>query len=310
MIKYCFTTVASCDCLYKLIILYRSIYFHHKDFRLFVLCADEQSYKVLAELNYDCMVLLKLESVEDGMLKSIKKDRSFMEYCWTLKSVVLNYVINNYKEAVYYAHVDSDLCFFGSTDCLFEEAPSSSIFFTDHNNSNEFLYTYETSGRYNSGFVGFSNDSLGRYAANWWMERCLDWCYVTADVEKKLYGDQRYLEWMCDSFSNIHVINNKGANAAHWNIKRYNVNVKENNIYLDDDRLVFYHFSGFTIISPDEFNLSWLTNIDQTTLGLIYLPYMLLLSEEMNKIQKKYPGFDRGMFKLSPDKCMHYYKLK
>lgn len=310
MIKYCFSTVASCDCLYKLVLLYKSLSFHNRDFRLFVLCADEQSYKILKEYNFEKLSLIKLEEVEDEALLKVRQSRSFMEYCWTLKSVVLQLITDIHPDAAYYGHLDSDLCFFSGLDCIFEEAPDSSIFITDHNNSDEFLYTYESSGRYNSGFIGFKNDSTGRAAIQWWKEKCLDWCYVTPDINKRLYGDQRYLEWMYESFQGVHVIKNKGVNTAHWSVKKYKVALRDQSIYVDDDKLVFYHFSGFMIISPKEFSISWLTEIDPTTVDLIYLPYMMLLSEEIKHIQNKYRGFDKGFLKIDPGSCRQYYRLK
>ena len=49
-----------------------------------------------------------------------KSNRSFHEYCWTLKSIFLNYVINKYDNAKYYAHVDADLFFFSDLMLLFD----------------------------------------------------------------------------------------------------------------------------------------------------------------------------------------------
>ena len=310
MSKYHFTTVASSEYLFKMLVMYKSLLYHHKDFKLFVLCTDHKSYKMLSELKLDKMVPIKLETIEHYKLLNAKKNRSYMEYCWTCKPAVLYHVMKKYPNAQYFAHVDADLCFFSSIDAVFNEKPDSLAFITDHNNSNEFLNTYETSGRYNSGFFGCRNDPRALMIVQWWKEHCIEWCYVVPDVNKRLYGDQRFLEHMKERFDNIHVVKTKGANGAHWNIKGFVLSLRNGEVYLNEDKLIFYHFSGFSIMEEDAFNISWLIRLDDNIVNMIYLPYMKLLAETIKEIQCNYSGFDKGFFRLPVDRVPQYYKLE
>ena len=54
--------------------------------------------------------LLQVEELEDRELKAIKRKRKVNEYCWTLKSVLIEYLLVNYDlPSILYC--DGDLCF-------------------------------------------------------------------------------------------------------------------------------------------------------------------------------------------------------
>lgn len=312
MDKFHFTTVLSESHLFKLIPMYISLKENCKSFKLYILCANNSVYNILNKIKFENIILIQLTDIEDfeKSLKKAKESRSFHEYCWTLKPVLLHYIMNRYDEAQYYAHLDADLFFFSNVEEIFNENPKATIFLTDHRNSEEFKQYYELSGLYNSGFVGFRNNNISKKAVKLWMDRCIKKCTAVYDKENKTFGDQRYVEDWPKIFQNVHVVNSIGANAAFWNIKQYKVSKKGDNIFLNDEKLLFYHYSGLSIIGPKEFDLSYYYHIeDNNIVNYIYVPYINILSTAIENIKIEFPWFNLGFIdkKYLPNK--HNYIL-
>lgn len=304
-----FTTVVSSCYVYKFLAMQESLNQHCKNYQLFALCIDEETYRLLKKIPLKNVTLLNLSDLENDKLFAAKNNRNYHEYCWTLKPFILNYVMKEYDDTRYFAHLDADLFFFSSPEQIIDEAPKASLILTDHNNSDEFLHTYDTSGRYNTGFVCCKNDLTSYLAVEWWLEKCLEKCCIIADPQKGLYGDQRYVERWPELFRDVHIVNSKGANVAQWNIKGFSVNEKAGKIRIDNDNLIFYHFSGLSIISINEFNLSTFYKIDDEPLKLIYMPYIKALSNKIKIIHGIYPKFKDGILNRKIVRLVHYVKI-
>ncbi|MBL4931961.1 putative nucleotide-diphospho-sugar transferase [Clostridium paridis] len=295
MPKFHFTSVVSKYHLFKLIALYSSLKTRCSDFELFILCMDHETFEVLSKIGFEKVTLFKIEQLEDDQLLKAKSNRSFHEYCWTGKPLILHHVLTNYTDADYYAHLDADLYFYEDPMLIFKENPSASIFLTDHRNSKDFAFTYPLTGRFNTGFVGCRNDPIGVSAIKFWKEQCIENCSSTIDLVNKTFGDQRYTESWPQIFPNIHIVNSYGVNAAIWNIQDYTVTSQNGEAYLNNDKLVFFHFSGLTIISPKEVNLCWYYHIyNPIILNLIYLPYVYVLDEAIKQVTQNFPWFNFG----------------
>ncbi len=307
--KFNFTTVVSSHYLYKFLVMYKSLKHHCSDFTLFIMCVEDEVYKILEDMKLLDVILLKPKNIEIKELKSAKMNRIYLEYCWLLKSVTLNYVMENFKDADFYAHLDADLCFFGDPQAIFNEKKDTSLFLVDHNNSAKFLHTYESSGRFNTGFVGCKNDTTARRAIKWWQERCFESCSSSPDIEKGIFGDQRYVEKWQTLFGNTHIIQNKGVNVAVWNIENYKVSLVDKDVFVDDNKLIFYHFSGFCILSETEFSLTYFYPIENEPLNFIYLPYILLLNKAIKTVKHQYPSYNKGFVDGSRIPRIHRYNL-
>ncbi len=309
--KFHFSTVVSKGHLYKFLAMYASLERHCNSYRLYVLCANEESYQVLSKARFQNVEPVMLSTIEDEALLRAKENRIFHAYCWTLKPVFLNYVLNNHPDAKYFAHLDADLCFFNDPSLIFKENPNASLFLTHHRNSKDFFPYYDVTGIYNTGFVGCVNDETARIAIKRWHEQCIDNCPIREDIERKLFGDQRYVESWPNEYPNTHIVSSFGANTALWNITDYEVTQKENTVYVSNQPLIFYHFSGLTIISETEFNICWYYHIDdQATIELIYKPYLILLYNTILEVKKYFPWFKEGFLSREESPDTHYYRLE
>jgi hypothetical protein len=256
-------------------------------------------------------VPVMLSEIEDESLLRAKGDRIFHAYCWTLKPAFLHYVMEKFAECQYFAHLDADLFFFESPDSVFYEDPTASLFLTHHRNSRDFLKYYGITGVFNTGFVGCRNDIVARAAVRKWKDQCIEYCPINEDPLRKLFGDQRYVETWPEEYKGVHVAQSLGINTALWNIQNYTVSIKNNKVYLENYPLIFYHFSGMTIISKNEFNLNWYYHIDdQMVLNYIYMPYVLTLVNVMNEMNAYFPWFIAGFLKKEYTPDTHYFILE
>lgn len=304
-----FTTVVSVNYIYKFLAMQKSLEKHCNNYQIFVLCVDEVTSSILKGLPLKNITLIDLKDLEKDEILEAKNNRNYYEYCWTLKPFMLNYALKNHTDAEYFAHIDADLFFFADPKQIIEEDLNASLIITDHNNSRKFLHTYKTSGIYNTGFVCCKNDNVANLAVDWWLNKCLEKCALIANVEEGLYGDQKYIEKWPGLFPNVHVVRTKGANVAQWNIASFYPNLRRGEVFVNNDKLIFYHFSGLSILSEDEFSLSTFYKIDLNSLNYIYIPYIKLLSKYMGIVTQLFPDFKGGL----PDRRfvsnVHYHKL-
>lgn len=297
MKKYHFSMILSEFHLFKVLPMYVSLSKYCDDFELFILAMNDSVDKVLNKIGFENITVVKLEELEKSNtnLTIAKSNRTFHEYCWTLKPVFLEYIINKYSDAVYYAHVDADLFFFSNIDSIFNENSNASIFLTDHRNSEEFMHYYELSGQFNTGFVGFRNTDEGKAAIKLWRDRCLKRCTAEYDTINKTFGDQRYVEDWIDIFKDVHVVKSIGANVAFWNVKNYEFSKVDDLIYVNNQPLIFYHFCALVTLGSKEVELCSVYTIkDRELLNLVYEPYIKYLSYGINELKKEFPWFNSG----------------
>lgn len=310
MAKYHFSTVVSQNHFFKLLAMISSLQVHARDYKLFVLCVHDVVWNILMSIGFPNVVPVKLGEVENIRLQVAKSNRTFHEYCWTLKPVFLHYIMTTQRDAQYFAHLDADLFFFDDPENIFNEKPDASLFLTHHRNSRDFLGYYGKTGVFNTGFVGCKNDVTAIAAVTQWKERCIAYCSVREDHVRKIFGDQRYVETWPDEFQGVYVVQSPGANTALWNIANYTVSFKDGKVMINDSMLIFYHFSGFVIISKNEFNLNWYYHIDdEVVLEHIYKPYVSALVQAMKEMERYFPWFQVGFIPKELTPNTHYYVM-
>src|SRR5436190_9041293 len=79
------------------------------NFRLFVLCLDEVTYQFFIENNFNGIVPIKLNSLEenDNELLSAKNNRSIVEYYFTLSPCLPLYILKNWKDIDWVCSLDA-----------------------------------------------------------------------------------------------------------------------------------------------------------------------------------------------------------
>lgn len=154
--------------------------------------------------------------------------------------------------------------------------------------SKEFNQTMQTlTGNFNSGFISFKKDINGLQCVNWWDKMCVDSC--TSNPEDNKFGDQKYLDDMPFLFNNVYEITTQGINIGHWNYLKYKFTVSNDNVMVNNNKLIFYHFSGFRIIS--KYDIRQVHEEDRVNIPFIYQIYKRALGKIIDDVEKIDPNF-------------------
>lgn len=209
---------------------------------------DEDTFRILAEVKLENLILNKLSEIEDDHLLTLKGIRKIEEYCWTLKSVYLIYVLkyNNIDRLTY---IDADLFFYDDPDRILEGSNNCSVLLSEHDCNFDIKYVEDDVGRFNAGIISFKNNFRGRNCLYWWKKQCVKWCYNTTETGQ--FGDQKYLEQMHERYNEVLPIAVAGVNIAPWNDEKYRIYIKEGNLFINNDRLILYHYCGFRVVDKN-----------------------------------------------------------
>ncbi|WP_233696828.1 peptidoglycan-binding domain-containing protein [Paenibacillus profundus] len=306
--NYNFCIIAGKEYVVKAAALHDSLKRHTSNFNLFICCMDPIAFSMLGKMNLSNVILIRVEVIEDDRLRYAKSDRKMNEYCWTLKAPLIEFCLTHYGiDSVIYC--DGDIYFFSDPKPIFDEWGSHSVFMC---RQRDVEWVEQLYGRYQAGLIGFRNDQYGLESLRWWKEKCLEWCYHRAEEGK--FGDQKYLDYVPNYFPNIKISDNLGINAAPWNCiynNDFRIHRQNNELYIENDKLVAYHFACIAIYNENEFDL-W--SIGEITIGKvikneIYIPYLDKLRDIIASV-KVNDGYalSQALNHEDPSKAKTYYK--
>lgn len=281
---YHFATYFDKNYLAKGLLLFDSLFAHANDFRIYVLCLDDETYHFLER--YDTRVVaVRLSTLEALVpeLLTAKTNRSTIEYYFTVTSVWCHHLISTKKEIDILSYLDADLFFFNDLSSIYEELGDKSVLIIPHNFSpkNQSNYKY---GIYNVGFICWKNNHEGLDCLAQWKNDCLDWCYDR--LEEGKFADQKYLDAWPEQFD-TQISMNKGLNAAYYNIGHQDITKQKNEIYIDGDKLIFFHFHSIKQLNKNHYLVTLLDEegyANPLIIKGVYLPYLKLLNKVNTRI--------------------------
>ena len=298
MVKRYYCTYFDKSYLVRGLSLISSMNRHEKNYTLFVVCLDELTRVILGKLELTNVVLLSLHEIEerDVPLSVARRNRSLVEYYWTLTPSIILYLLRTYR-LDQLTYLDSDMLFFSSPDPIFHEFGDNSILIHAHRFS-EKKKPLEVYGIYNVGLMSFKNDENGIECLKWWRDRCNEWCY--ARVEDGKYGDQLYLNHFLTLFKKVHVLEHPGAGIAPWNHEQYNVtrDAVSGDIFVDGYPCVFYHFHALKFYQPNIIFPLPYNNYDfpKDILEICYLPYLYALHNSIFRVWEIVDDYAFGLY--------------
>lgn len=242
-----FTTYFDKNYLSRGLVLYNSLKEHCEQFELYILCLDIFTFKYFLKNKnlYPEVNILSIIDIEefDPELKSCKTNRSLIEFYFTLSPCLPLFVLKKF-DIPHICSLDADIMFFNSPKKIFRYLDNYSIIITPHNFSPE-LKSREIYGKFNVSFQLFKNNEKGLSCLEKWRMQCINWCYDKFEDGK--FADQKYLDnWIFNK--NVYVIDILGFGVAPWNISSYSVNMHGEQLYINNNKLIFYHFHGLRLI--------------------------------------------------------------
>lgn len=306
-----YVTLFDSNYLTRGLVMYRSLLLHAGEFHLWIICFDDLAYQLLSRLNLEKVTLVSLSQFEDEELLRIKPQRTRQEYCWTCTPSTALYVLNTEPHVDIITYLDADLMFFSSPEPIFTEVGNASILLIEHRNLPGFGKPPCDTSIYNVQFMMFRRNSEGLQALNWWRDRCIEWCF--ARFEDNKYGDQKYLDDWPERFTGVHILQQLGAGLAPWNAAQYSIKKIEDQVFVEKDPLIFYHFAAFRLHYFNIVYLFALYPISNEVREWLYPLYFNEMVQNYKLIQSFEPNFNLGIVGLPkmpkrPDKFYIFLK--
>jgi hypothetical protein len=224
--------------------LWLSLKRHDPSAVLWALCLDDVATKAvrgLGEIDLRALPLAELEAADPELL-AVKSSRSRAEYCFTISPCLPRWVLRQQPGIEVITYVDADMAFFSDPAPLFAELAGHHVLIVEHRFP-DFLKHYESYGRFNVGVLCFRNSAEGRRCLDWWREQCLAWCHDR--IEDGKFADQKYLDQWPRLFSGVVVGQHPGVDLAPWNWMNYRYRFAADQLLVDGQALIVYHFALF-----------------------------------------------------------------
>jgi hypothetical protein len=192
--------------------------------------------------------------VEELPIENVRKwifKHTLVELCTAVKGPAAQMIMAEHPaEELFY--FDPDIVILAPLDPLQESLRRHDVVLTPHqtgpDHDPDAILDNEVCslkhGVYNLGFLGLAPTAEGRRFADWWAERLRLFC--RAEIENGLFTDQRWADLTPAFFPTVGILREPGYNVATWNLTTRPVTgTSPFDLYIHDQRLVFYHFSGF-----------------------------------------------------------------
>jgi hypothetical protein len=267
-----------------------------KNYTLWIICFDTDLHQLLKKENLVNVRLLKMEDLETEELIEVKKNRSKVEYYWTLSPFIADFVFDRDKTLNILTYIDADLWFKEDPKNIIDDFINSNqaILLTDH----AYEYINDNSHKYGKYCVQFIvyDRSKSINIRKWWQKKCIEWCY--ARVENGKFGDQKYLEELPRLFGDqVHILKNKELILGPWNVFRF-----------PHGNLIAYHFHGLRLIDGSKVRIGEYP-IPVNVIENIYYPYLIDFKNAINIIVKN-NGYLRSQSKKMSIIYWIYINLK
>lgn len=240
------------DFVYKGLLLYHSLSRCDADFHIYIVCLHNEVKELLQKMRLEKATLIPLPDVEKEEKEplQVKASCDDREYPLDLKASACLYILNHFAEVDRIIWLAEGTYFFSDPDPIFQAWGDYSIVLTEEKRRGcSAQSSKEEAGINNTGFIGFKRDEYGR-------------------------------------LENAATIQNAGVNYTPYRIKRRKVTSDGSNIYIDGQKLIFFHFDGFIYYDGNEFDLCRdRLSISDEVIRWIYLPYIHASNEMMEYIR-------------------------
>lgn len=293
--------------LLKGLALHSSLIRHNPKAELWILTFDKYTENVLKKMSLKGVTVVALKDFEDKQLLAVKSTRHPVEYYWTCTPSWILYIMKKNPSVEDVVYLDGDIYFFSNPDMGVKEIGNKSLLAVEHRFPKGREGMEKTAGRFNVAFNVFKNNTIGKKCLERWRNQCLDWCYWKPEGDK--LGDQKYLdEWPKLYGEDLVISKNMGVDAAPWNVSQYKITNKNGDVYINNDKLICYHFHQFQILGPGHYSRVLGYTLQKTAIDLIYKPYEKELDDQYLKVKKFDSDFEIDKTKQDV-KMLAWHKL-
>jgi hypothetical protein len=235
--SYC--TLFDKNYLFQALALHRSLMRHAGDFQLYALCMDSTAYALLDRLKVASLIPMHVDELITAEVSQVRQRTTHGQFCWVCQPLVCEFVLDRMGVDMV-TYLEADSMFFSDPQALFAEIGDRSVSLVPHNYSAEFDNS-GTAGRFCIQFNAFRDDTAGRRVLAYWKES--NFRYDRS--APRLYPGQTCLDDWPSRFEGVAVIGHRGAGVAPWNIRGYELRMRDPGPTVDGVPVVFYHYHQY-----------------------------------------------------------------
>jgi hypothetical protein len=281
--SYC--TLFDKNYLYQGVALHDSLVATARDFKLYALAMDEEAFVMLRRLKRESLVPVRVDDLLTDEVRAVRARTSHGQFCWVSQPLICEHLLERHGlDMVTYLEADS--YFFSDPEVLFQELGSDSMSLVPHSYSAEFDNSKQ-SGRFCVQFNAFRNDARARAVL-------LDWKAENFRYDKSrplLFPGQICMDTWPSRFAGVKVIGHKGAGVAPWNVRGYEVTVRDGVPHVDGVPVVFYHYHQYGRLRSGAHELGSYP-MTQQVIDVFYRPYVAALSRAEMEVKRVDPTFN------------------
>lgn len=218
----------------------------------FIICVIGERKHMPAEDGYDFIFLGELNDHRiEGMLQRYQP----FELSCALKPYYALHIFNQYPSVERLIYLDGDIHVFGKIEQQSDAAITITPHRTRYVNYLPGLDNFSTTellryGVYNAGYFELLRKEETFKFLNWWAMLLEEYAFALPD--KHIFTDQLWLSVIHSFFDDVHINKKPGYNAGFWNLIERTVTEKGESFFVNDEPLVFYHYSRYNLELPDD----------------------------------------------------------
>lgn len=225
------------------------------DIDFYVLVVDTKDPSFEATCGLDRLVWVEDMGISNFRQLAFKFD--ILELNTDVKPFMLTRLAQSY-EFVFY--LDPDIYVYGSMQGLVGRLVGRTAIVTPHathpisDGKMPSEIDFMRAGIYNLGFFGARSCPESLRLLDWWGRRCAELGYN--DPRQGLFVDQKFIDLVPSFFEDIVIERSPVYNVAYWNLHERRIDATDpEHPDVNDQTLVFFHFSGLSVEPPTESRL-------------------------------------------------------
>lgn len=218
----------------------------------FVLVVDRKDQNFESKIGFDRIIWVEDLGIPNFYHLALKFD--ILELNTDVKPFVLQHLADRY-EFVFY--LDPDIYVYGSLQELVARLEGKTAIITPHavspidDDKKPSEIDFMRAGIYNLGFFGARSCPESMRLLDWWGRRCVEFGYN--DSRQGLFVDQKFVDLVPSFFDGVVIERSPVYNVAYWNLHERHIDARDSaHPIVNNQPLVFFHFSGLSVDSPTE----------------------------------------------------------
>jgi hypothetical protein len=251
-------TVCNFAYLHRALALAESFY-KHNSIKLIIVIVDTK--REVPKCSFVDIKFIEDYQIDDFLHLAFKYD--IIELSTALKPYLARLFLKKFDSVLF---LDPDTYVYGKFTRLINDYKKYSVVLTPHylkpqgNSASESDLNMMRFGSFNLGFFIVNNNDEGLRFLDWWWQRCKSFCFMESQFG--LSTDQKWVTVAPALFRNLKVCFDTRLNVAYWNLFERRLICKGDDVFTDDGRIIFFHFSNFNANDLDYSKKTGLDPID------------------------------------------------